>query len=86
MNDVALARAFVHPVRVRIEIKLWNLLVSDPSVLKEPTLNDLLGNIANVRNRRERPFNEEPFRKVTELPGLKAGAPFRDANNKAHHG
>ncbi|WLB24499.1 hypothetical protein QIH95_51105 (plasmid) [Bradyrhizobium japonicum] len=85
-NDVTLARAFVHPVRVRIEIKLWDLLASDPAVLKDPTLNDLLGKIANARNRGERPFNEEPFRKLIELPALKAGAPFRDAINKAHHG
>jgi hypothetical protein len=55
-------------------------------VLKDPTLNDLLGKIANARNRGERPFNEEPFRKLIELPALKAGAPFRDAINKAHHG
>jgi len=62
INDVGLARAFVHPVRVRIEIKLWDLLASDPAVLKDPTLGDLLGKIANARNRGERPFNEEPFR------------------------
>jgi hypothetical protein len=86
VNDVTLARAFVHPVRVRIEIKLWDLLASDPAVLKDPTLNDLLGKIANARNRGERPFNEDPFRKLIELPALKASAPFRDAINKAHHG
>jgi hypothetical protein len=86
VNDVTLARAFVHPVRVRIEIKLWDLLASDPAALKDPTLNDLLGKIANARNRGERPFNEEPFRKLIEIPQLKGGAPFRDAINKAHHG
>lgn len=86
VNDVTLARAFVHPVRVRIEIKLWDLLASDPAVLKDPTLNDLLGKIANARNRGERPFNEDPFRKLIELPALKASAPFRHAINKAHHG
>jgi hypothetical protein len=32
-NDTNLARAFVYPVRVRIEIKLWDLLASDPAVL-----------------------------------------------------
>ncbi len=85
INDVALARAFVHPVRVRIEIKLWDLLASDPSVLRDPTLNDLLGRIANARNRGERPFNEEPFRKLLDLAALRSGAPFRDAINKAHH-
>ncbi|MCD4511959.1 AAA family ATPase [Brucella pseudogrignonensis] len=85
VNDVMLARAFVHPVRVRIEIKLWDLLSSDPAALKDPTLNDLLGKIANARNRGERPFNEEPFRKLIDLPQLKAGAPFRDVINKAHH-
>jgi hypothetical protein len=85
-NNVALARDFVHPVRVRIEIKLWDLLASDPSVLRDPTLNDLLGRIANARNRGERPFNEEPFRKLLELAALRAGASFRDAINKAHHG
>ena len=85
-NDVALARAFVHPVRVRIEIKLWDLLASDPAVLKDPALNELLGKITNARNRGERPFNEEPFRALIELPTLKSGALFRDAINKAHHG
>jgi hypothetical protein len=85
-NDVGLARGFVHPVRVRIEIKLWDLLASDPAVLRDPTLNDLLGKIANARNCGERPFNEEPFRKLLELAPLKAGAQFRDAINKAHHG
>lgn len=86
VNDVTLARAFVHPVRVRIEIKLWDLLASDPVVLKDPTLNDLLGKIANARNRGERPFNEEPFRKLLDLAPLRPGSPFRDAINKAHHG
>ncbi|MFZ2106871.1 MAG: ATP-binding protein [Roseiarcus sp.] len=71
-NDVALARAFVHPVRVRIEIKLWDLLASDPAVLKDPALNELLGKITNARNRGERPFNEEPFRALIELPTLKS--------------
>lgn len=85
-NDVGLARAFVHPVRVRIEIKLWDLLASDPAVLQDPTLGDLLGKIAHARNRGEKPFNEEPFRKLLELPALKASAPFRDVINKAHHG
>jgi len=86
VNDVALARDFVHPVRVRIEIKLWDLLASDPSVLRDPTLSDLLARIANARNRGERPFNEEPFRRLLELAALRPGAPFRDAINKAHHG
>jgi hypothetical protein len=85
-NDVALARAFVHPVRVRIETKLWDLLASDPSILKEPALNDLLGKIGNARNRGEKPFNEEPFRRLLELPVLRVGAPFREVINKAHHG
>lgn len=85
-NDVGLARAFVHPVRVRIEIKLWDLLACDPAVLQDPTLGDLLGKIANARNRGEKPFNEEPFKRLLELPALKAGAPFRDVINKAHHG
>ncbi|MDP2124327.1 MAG: AAA family ATPase [Parvibaculum sp.] len=85
-NDVELARAFVHPVRVRIEIKLWDLLASDPAVLQDPTLGDLLGKIANARNRGEDPFNEEPFRRLLELPTLKAGAAFREVINKAHHG
>jgi AAA domain-containing protein len=85
-NDVALARAFVHPVRVRIEMKLWDLLGSDPAVLKDPTLNDLLGKIANARNRGEAPFNEQPFCNLLELPPLNGGAPFREAINKAHHG
>lgn len=85
-NDVVLARAFVHPVRVRIEIKLWDLLASDPSVMRDPTLNDLLGRIANARNRGERPFNEEPFKKLLELGAFRPGARFRDVINKAHHG
>ncbi|QQS12946.1 MAG: AAA family ATPase [Rhodospirillales bacterium] len=85
-NDPALARAFVDPVRVRIETKLWDLLASDPSVLRAPTLNDLLGRIAKARNRGERPFNEEPFQRLLNLPLLRAGAPFREVINKAHHG
>jgi SOS-response transcriptional repressor LexA len=85
-NDVKLARAFVDPVRVRIEIKLWDLLASDPAVLQDPTLGDLLGKIANARNRGERPFNEEPFHKLLNLPALGAAAPFRNVINKAHHG
>jgi len=86
VNDVSLARAFVHPVRVRIETKLWDLLASDPSVLFDPTLNDLLGRIAAARKRGERPFNEEPFQRLLDLPLLRAGALFRDVINKAHHG
>ena len=86
VNDVALARAFVHPVRIRIETKLWDLLASDPSILIDPTLNDLLGRIANARKRGERPFNEEPFQRLLDLPVLRAGAPFREVINKAHHG
>jgi hypothetical protein len=86
LNDVALARAFVHPVRVRIETKLWDLLASDPSLLKDPTLNDLLGKIANARNRGEHPFNEEPFHRLLELSQFRVNAPFRNAINKAHHG
>ncbi|CAO3456089.1 hypothetical protein [Azospirillum argentinense] len=85
-NDTSLAREFVYPVRVRIEIKLWDLLASDPAVLHDPTMGDLLGKIANARNRGERPFNEEPFRRLLELPALKPGVPFRDIINKAHHG
>ena len=85
-NDTGLAREFVHPVRVRIEIKLWDLLASDPAVLHDPTMGDLLGKIANARNRGEKPFNEEPFRRLLELQSLKPGAPFRDVINKAHHG
>lgn len=86
VNDVALAREFVYPVRVRIETKLWDLLASDPSVMKDPTLGDLLGRVENARKRGERPFNEEPFRRLLELPQLKAGADFRNVVNKAHHG
>jgi hypothetical protein len=85
-NDVGLSREFVHPVRVRIEIKLWDLLASDPTVLHDPTMGDLLGKIANARKRGERPFNEEPFRRLLELPELKPGASFREVINKAHHG
>lgn len=85
-NDVALARAFVYPVRVRIETKLWDLLAADPTLLMDPALNDLLGKIANARNRAERPFNEEPFRRLLGLPQLRVGAPFREVINKAHHG
>lgn len=85
-NDTSLSREFVYPVRVRIEIKLWDLLASDPTVLHDPTMGDLLGKIANARNRGERPFNEEPFRRLLELPALKSGARFREVVNKAHHG
>ncbi|SHF80944.1 AAA domain-containing protein [Loktanella atrilutea] len=85
-NDTGLAREFVHPVRVRTEIKLWDLLASDPAVLHDPTMGDLLGKIANACNRGEKPFNEEPFRRLLELQPLKPGAPYRDVINKAHHG
>lgn len=85
-NDTNLARAFVYPVRVRTEIKLWDLLASDPAVLHDPTMGDLLGKIANARNRGERPFTEEPFRRLLDLPALRPGAAFRDVINKAHHG
>jgi hypothetical protein len=86
VNDVTLAREFVHPVRVRIELKLWDLLASDPAVLQDPSLGDLLGKIANARKQGAKPFNEEPFRRLLELPALRPGAPFRDVINKAHHG
>jgi hypothetical protein len=46
----------------------------------------LLGRIANARRRGERPFNEEPFQRLLDLPVLRAGAPFREVINKAHHG
>ncbi|CCV03107.1 conserved hypothetical protein [Mesorhizobium metallidurans STM 2683] len=85
-NNTGLAREFVYPVRVRIEIKLWDLLASDPAVLHDPTMGDLLGKIANARNRGEPPFNEEPFRRLLDLPSLKPGASFREVINKAHHG
>jgi hypothetical protein len=85
-NDTSLSREFVYPVRVRIEIKLWDLLASDPTVLHDPAMGDLLGKIANARNRGEQPFNEEPFRRLLELPALKPGARFREVINKAHHG
>ena len=85
-NDTGLAREFVYPVRVRIETKMWDLLASDPAILHDPTMGDLLGKIANARNRGERPFNEEPFRRLLELPALKPDAPFRAVINKAHHG
>jgi len=85
-NDTNLARAFVYPVRVRIEIKLWDLLASDTAVLHDPTMGDLLHKIANSRKRGERPFNEEPFLRLLDLPVLRTGAPFRDVINKAHHG
>lgn len=86
VNDVALARAFVHPVRVRIEIKLWDLLASDPVMLHDPTLGDLLGKIATMRNTGQRPFDEEPFQKLLALDQLKSGAAFREIINRAHHG
>ncbi|KOF16034.1 hypothetical protein AC244_21760 [Ensifer adhaerens] len=85
-NDAGLSREFVHPVRVRIEIKLWDLLASDPAVLHDPTMGDLLGKIANARNRGEQPFTEQPFQRLLELPALKTGAAFREIINKAHHG
>ena len=85
-NDPALARKFVHPVRVRIETKLWDLLGDDPAVLESPTLSDLLQRIQQVRGRGERPFNEEPFRKLVEMPCLQPGGRFREIINRAHHG
>lgn len=85
-NDPDLSRQFVYPVRVRIETKLWDLLGDDPVVLQDPTLHDLMGRISQARRNGEVPFNEEPFRRLVELPCLQPGAPFRDVINKAHHG
>ncbi len=85
-NNPDLVRSFVYPVRVRIETKLWDLLCDDPVVLHDPTLNDLLDKIHAARKRGERPFNEEPFRLLIELPCLLPGTDFRGVINKAHHG
>ncbi|MDG3442872.1 ATP-binding protein [Nitrospirillum amazonense] len=85
-NDPELSRQFAYPVRVRIETKLWDLLGDDPVVLQDPTLHDLMGRISTMRRNGEVPFNEEPFRRLVELPCLQPGASFRDVINKAHHG
>lgn len=84
-NSPSLARAFVEPVRIRIEVKLWDLLAEDPTPLHDPTLSDLLGRIANCRNTGQRPFNERPFEALLSLPELQATHNFRRIINKAHH-
>jgi hypothetical protein len=84
-NDPELARRFVNPVRIRVEIKLWDLLGRDPFVWQKPTLGDFLLRIANARKNGEVPFNEEPFRALVEMPCLQPTAEFRRVINKAHH-
>jgi hypothetical protein len=84
-NDIAKAQEFVGRVRVHIENRLWDLLASDPMLIYRPTLTDLIGFLSNARNSGERPFNEEPFRKLLALNALKPTAPFYKIINKAHH-
>ena len=84
-NNVAKAQDFTTCVRVDIENRLWNLLATDPLVMHKPTLADLLGQLRGARTKGEPPFTEEPFQKLLNHDGLKDGAAFFAAINKAHH-
>jgi SOS-response transcriptional repressor LexA len=84
-NSVSKAQEFVERVRIHVENRLWNLLATDPLVMHEPTLADLLNQLRGARNRGERPFDEPPFEALLDHPGLRENAAFYGIINKAHH-
>ena len=84
-NSVPKAQAFVERVRTHVENRLWNLLATDPLVMHEPTLADLLNQLRGARNRGERPFDEPPFERLLDHPGLRDNAAFYRIINHAHH-
>lgn len=84
-NNVVKAQEFVERVRVHIENHLWNLLATDPLVMHDPTLTDLLNRLRRARNDGQRPFEEPPFERLLSHEGLRDTAPFYRAINKAHH-
>ncbi|GAA3109941.1 AAA family ATPase [Rhizobium viscosum] len=84
-NDVPKAQDFVKCVRVDIENRLWNLLATDPLVMHDPTLADLLGQLRHARNGGEKPFEEPPFERLIAHEALRNAALFYKVINKAHH-
>lgn len=84
-NNSVKAQEFVKCVRVDIENRLWNLLATDPLVMHEPTLGDLLGQLRHARNGGERPFEELPFEKLVSHEALRDSALFYKIINRAHH-
>ena len=84
-NNVSKAQAFVERVRSHVENRLWNLLATDPLVMHKPTLADLLNQLRGARTRGERPFDEPPFERLLDHPGLRHDAPFYRIINHAHH-
>jgi hypothetical protein len=84
-NSVSKAHAFVERVRTHVENRLWNLLATDPLVMHKPTLADLLNQLRGARTRGERPFDEPPFERLLDHPGLRPDAPFYKIINHAHH-
>ena len=84
-NSVSKAQAFVERVRSHVENRLWNLLATDPLVMHKPTLADLLNQLRGARTRGERPFDEPPFERLLDHPGLRHDAPFYRIINHAHH-
>jgi hypothetical protein len=61
------------------------LLATDPLVMHKPTLADLLNQLRGARTRGERPFDEPPFERLLDHPGLRHEAPFYKIINHAHH-
>ena len=84
-NDEAKARQFVSSVRSYIENRLWDLLATDPSIKRRPTLSDLIRALRTTRNNGEHPFEEPPFAMLLSHAALDEGAPFYRCINKAHH-
>ncbi len=84
-NDVPKAQQFVERVRVHVENQIWNLLATDPHVMHDPTLADLLNQLRGAQSHGERPFEEPPFLHLLNHQALRATTPFYLAINKAHH-
>ena len=53
--------------------------------MHKPTLADLLNQLRGARTRGERPFDEPPFERLLDHPGLRHDAPFYRIINHAHH-
>lgn len=84
-NDSGKAQRFVERVRQHIEGRLWDLLATDPLVIHDPTLADLLNQLRGARRRGERPFEEPPFDRLLAHRALRDGAEFYRIINNAHH-
>lgn len=84
-NNAAKAQEFVGRVRVYVENHLWNLLATDPLVMHDPTLADLLNRLRGARNGGQRPFEDPPFERLLNHEALRNTAPFYRVINNAHH-